>query len=161
MIHKYFSGRIQNNEGAVMVLVLLVLVATILIGTTLMRSATIETKIAGNERRVIQNFNKVDSASEIALVHSTTFADHVKDNVGMAYDFTTSGILSGEMIDLETLTVTLQRRGNPPTAMNEKYVYSVAGKTELEARYYKVDARHQGENVDVLVFKILPRAQKE
>ncbi len=160
MVHKYFSGRIHNNEGAVMVLVLLVLVATILIGTTLMRSTTIETKIAGNERRVIQNFNKVDSASEIALVHSTTFADHVKDNVGMAYDFTTSGILTGEM-SVETLMVTLQRKGNPPTAQSDKYVYSIGGKTNLEARYYKVDARHQSENVDVLVFKMLPRAQKE
>lgn len=161
MVHKFIPGRVQNNEGAVMVLVLLVLVAAILIGTTLMRSTTIEAKIAGNERRVIQNFNKVDSAAEIALVHSTTFADHVKDDVGMAYDFTTSGVLTGEMIDLETLMVTLQRKGNPPTAQSDKYVYSVGGKTNLEARYYKVDARHQGENVDVLVFKILPQAQKE
>ncbi len=161
MIYNSFTGRVRNNEGAVMVLVLLVLVATILIGTTLMRSTTIETKIAGNERRIIQDFNKVDSAAEIALVHSTTFADHVKDNVGMSYDFTTSGILSGEMIDLETLMVTLQNKGNPPTAQSGKWVYSVSGKTNLEARYYKVDARHRGENVDVLVFKILPRAQKE
>ncbi len=161
MTYKSLPGRVRNNDGAVMVLVLLVLVATILIGTTLMRSTTIETKIAGNERKIIQNFNKVDSAAEIALVHSTTFADHVKDTVGMTYDFTTSGILTGEMSDLETLTVTLQKTGNPPTANSGEHVFSVADKSGLEARYYKMDARHQGENVDVLVFKMLPKAQKE
>lgn len=144
-----------------MVLVLLVLVATILIGTTLMRSTTIETKIAGNERRVIQNFNKVDSAAEIALVHSTTFADHLKDITGKIYDFTTSGVLTGEMSDLETFRVILQKKGNPPTAINDKHVYSIDGNLDLEARYYKMDARHQSENVDVLVFKMLPKAQKE
>jgi hypothetical protein len=161
MYKRYFYKKIQNDEGAVMVLVLLVLMATILIGVTVMRSATIETRIAGNERRIIQNFNKVDSAAEIALVHSTTFADHLKDVKGTIYDFTTSGLLTGNISDLEVLTVTLQEKGNPPTAFNDKFVYGISGKTNLEARYYKVNSRHENEDVDVLVFKMLPKAQKE
>ncbi len=161
MLDGNYPGLVHNRQGAVMVLVLMVLLATILIGVTLTRTATIETKIAGNERIIISNFQKVDSAAEVALTHSDWFSSHLKNIKGLVCDFTTSGLLTGSLQDVEDLTVTLDNIGNPPPAANDKFVYSIGGKTNLEARYYKVSSHHEGENVDVLVFKMYPKAQED
>ena len=50
------TGRWNNEQGAVLVMVLIVLVAAAVIGISTMRSTLVETKIAGNERSYQQAF---------------------------------------------------------------------------------------------------------
>ena len=60
---------IKGNDGMVLVMVLLVLMASILIGMFSMRSSNIEIKISGNELAYKQDFYTAEGAAEFLIAN--------------------------------------------------------------------------------------------
>ncbi len=151
---------VRDNEGMVLILVLIVLVATIIIGTTVMRTTTVDTKITGNERIVMQNFNKSESGTEFALDDHISFVGTLGIAMNTIYTYTTTGTLPSDLDDLDELSVSLFHKGAPPIAESDEYVYGIGGENELESRYYQVNARRGNEQVEVSAFKMFPRVSE-
>ncbi|HOO36700.1 MAG TPA: hypothetical protein PLU81_11185 [Deltaproteobacteria bacterium] len=87
---------IKGNDGMVLVMVLLVLMASILIGMFSMRSSNIEIKISGNELAYKQDFYTAEGAAEFLIAN---FAPIVNNLSG------------GDLTLLETRDITADVQG--------------------------------------------------
>ncbi len=65
---------IDNQSGMVLVMVLIVMVATTIIGVFMMRQSTIETRIAGNERLHNEYFYAAESGVALAVSETSNWA---------------------------------------------------------------------------------------
>jgi len=64
---------IQNEEGSVIVLALVLLVLLTILGISATRTSTIEVQIAANERQAVQNLYRTEAGDHYALEMSSTW----------------------------------------------------------------------------------------
>ena len=94
---------LKDEKGMVLVLVLIVLVASIIMGVMIIRSASLESRMAGNERRYLENFADIESAMNLALVQNTASLAAVSDVIDSSYVNTSGYLPSGTRV---TITLT-------------------------------------------------------
>ncbi|MGC9323719.1 MAG: PilX N-terminal domain-containing pilus assembly protein [Desulfomonilia bacterium] len=140
----------NDQEGMVLVLVLVVLVAAIITGVTIMRTSSLETRMAGNERTYTVNFNSLESATTYALIAHTSALSSIATSIGASYTFP-AGSLPG-MIQQTQLSMELARIAKPPKGKG----YDPSQK----ARFYRVQALENTstQNLTVGAWKAFPPA---
>jgi hypothetical protein len=136
---------LKDQEGAVLVLVLIVLVAAIIMGVMIIRSSSLEARMAGNEQRYLNRFATIESAANYILVQNTSALEVLSTNVGAVY-VTTSGMPVGTSV-----SVTFDRQGSPPKGSG----YDM----NQQARYYSITATDSADNQSVTVgaYRVLPK----
>jgi Tfp pilus assembly protein PilX len=142
--------QIKNEDGAVLVLVLLVLIATIIIGTTLMKSSATETKIAGNERVYQQDFYTCEAAGELtkARFDSIVSTLNLEQNIPVNISSSING--TGPVTN-STVTLTLINKGNPPDS-------SGMGVASSYANFYEIKTTVNGKTIRKGVWKAFPKS---
>ncbi|OPZ25740.1 MAG: hypothetical protein BWZ01_02385 [Deltaproteobacteria bacterium ADurb.BinA179] len=139
---------LRNREGAVLILVLIVMVAAIIMGVMMTRTSSLESKMAGNERRYITDFANIESAVSLALIQSTGALAAVATTSGNSYTFP-----DGTLPDGTNLTVTLEDIRKPPVGSGYD--------PSFRARFYLFEASddEDNQNLDVGAYKVFPPAQ--
>ncbi len=138
-----------DNQGMILVMVMLFLLASMALGTTLMRSSYIETKIVGNERIFNQDFYLAESAGEAispqfdTIVSGSTWTEDTRIDVS-------DRMPAGSYVDGASVGMTLRRTGAPPTGSG-----SSAAKTT--AFYYRVDSSVNDHTVESGLWKAFPK----
>ena len=142
--------QLKNEDGAVLVLVLLVLVAAIIIGTTLMKSTATETKIAGNERVYQQDFYACEAAGELTKARF----DLIISNFNLVQDtpVDVSGSINGTGPVINSqVTINLKRSGNPPDN-------SGMGVASSYANFYEIRTTINSKTIRRGVWKAFPKS---
>jgi hypothetical protein len=141
---------LKDRQGAVLVLVLIVLVAAIIIGVMMMRSSSLEARMAGNERRYILDFANLESAVNLALIQSTSALMSVMDSTGTSYDYPEGSMPQG--VNVKT---TLARIGKPPVGSGTD--------ASFRTRYYVIEASDEENNqvIDVGAYKVFPQGTEQ
>ena len=87
---------LNNEDGMVLIMVLIVLLAAIIIGTMSMRSATTEVRIARNELQYKQDLCKAEGAADLLIDNFNTVVNSVSLTQNVSRDITTQvkGMLS-------------------------------------------------------------------
>jgi len=145
----------KDQEGMVLILVLIILVAAIITGVTIMRTSALEARIAGNERVYTDNFNNLESAVTLALTTNTLALGTVSTNIGNTYAYPEDSVksfLPAHSFDID-LKLTLSDIKKPPKGSGSD--------PNMKARYYTIQATHAGgsQSLTVGVYKIFPQAQ--
>ncbi len=78
----------KNNEGMVLIMVLIVLLAAIIIGSLSMRSATTEVRIARNELQYKQDLCTAEGAADLLIDNFTTIVNSVSLTEDVSKDIT-------------------------------------------------------------------------
>ena len=143
--------QLNNEDGAVLVLVLLVLVATIIIATTLMKSSATETKIAGNERIYQQDFYACEAAGELTKARFDTIVSALNLLQNTPVDI--SGSINGTgPVTNSKVTINLRRSGNPPensgTSSASSYAY-----------FYEISTTINGKTIRRGIWKAFPKSE--
>ncbi|HDP25261.1 MAG TPA: hypothetical protein ENN34_07435 [Deltaproteobacteria bacterium] len=140
--------RWNDQNGMVLVLVLIVLVAAIITGVTLMRTSSLETRIAGNERAFTVSFNNLESATTYALIAHTAALGSVATSIGASYTFPSGNL--PEIITQTDVSMELTRIAKPPKGRG----YDPSQK----ARFYRVEAESSvsSQNLSVGAWKAFP-----
>ncbi|MEA3222869.1 MAG: PilX N-terminal domain-containing pilus assembly protein [Thermodesulfobacteriota bacterium] len=136
----------NNQEGMVLVLVLVVLLAAIVIGITVMRSSTIEARIAGNERAYKRDFYTAESAGNYAVANFDAFASSTIINMNTTYPLSPP---VGSMISSATISVQLTRTGTSPVGEG-------TSATQVTTNYYKIISDINNQNIEIGVWKNFP-----
>lgn len=136
---------LKDKDGAVLILVLIVLVAAIILGVMMTRSATLESRMAGNERRYITDFANLETAVNLVLIQNTAALAAVATTSGNSYTYP-----DGSTPDGTNVTVTLEGIRKPPLGSGFDPSY--------KARYYLFDASDDGGNqtLSVGAYKVFP-----
>jgi Tfp pilus assembly protein PilX len=138
----------RNQDGVVLVMVLLVLMATIVVGIMLARTSFIETKIAGNESRFRKNLYLAESASDWAMLNNATAFASLGTTINGIYTYD-NAVLPGDISDA-TISVKLTSISKPPLS-------SGTDPARFKARYYNVSTSKQGQTVVVGAYKAFPK----
>jgi Tfp pilus assembly protein PilX len=145
----------EDQEGMVLILVLIILVAAIITGVTIMRTSALEARIAGNERVYTDNFNNLESAVTLALTTNTLALASVATTTGKTYDYPVASVesfLPNHSFNVN-LMMTLSSIKKPPKGSGSD--------PNMKARYYTIQATRAGgsQSLTVGVYKIFPQAQ--
>ncbi len=139
---------LKNEQGVVLVLVLIILVAAIIMGVMTIRTTSLDTKMAGNDRRYITNFNNLESSITYVLLWNTAALSNIGANVGQTYTYP-ANTLPGDLNDV-TISVRLEDiRPAPRGSGND---------TDLDCRYYILDAEDENkiQHITVGAYKVFP-----
>ena len=140
---------INDNRGVmVLVLVIIMLVATVIAGVSLMQFTTVETSIVGNQRQFKQDFYAADGGIEFVMARPATALAPIGDQINSSYTYTDTDL--PDIIDGSNVIVTLSRRTNPPVDLG----YSV---TDFTARHYTINARRNQQALRVGSWKAFPK----
>jgi Tfp pilus assembly protein PilX len=126
---------LKDQEGAVLVLVLIVLVASIIMGVMIIRTSVQESRMAGNERRYLQTFADLENTVTLALVTNTEAISSVGTTAGRTYTYTDASVHDylPDNNDNINLSVTLSETGKPPKGSGND-------PASMQARYYTIRA---------------------
>jgi len=132
-------------------MVLLVLIATILLGIAVSRSAFFESKIAGNQRAYQNDFYTAEGASDYVVsefddIMSELSAPSLNSPVSLASVLPTTSPIKG----VSSATITLVRSGNPP-------VGSGTSAANAYANYYVIQTTRNNQTIQVGVWKAFPK----
>ncbi len=142
------NEHLKNEDGMVLVMVLLVLMVTIVVGILLARTSFIETKIAGNQAHYKTNLYLIESAAEWAMLrNSAAFAD-IGTTINGVYTYNAES-LPNEISDV-TISVRLTAISKPPLA-------SGTDPARFKARYYRISASKDGQSVLIGAYKAFPK----
>ena len=139
---------LNDQGGAVLVLVLIVLVAAIIMGVMSIRTAVVESRIAGNDQRYITGFNNLESGVNLFTIMNTA---------GLAaLGVDTTGIHNFSHPSLPATThvvASLKHIGKPPRGRGYD--------PSLRCRQYMIDATEDvtSQRVQAGVWKIFPPSQ--
>ena len=97
----------RNEDGVVLVMVLLVLMATIVIGIFLVRTSFIETKIAGNESKYMKNLYIAESATDWTMLNSSPALASIGLTINGTYTYSTASFTNAGEISDATINVRL------------------------------------------------------
>lgn len=153
---------VDNDRGAVLIMVLIILIAIIIIGISVMRTTVIENAIAGNERIVIVNFDLAESGVDFALHDYASYTSSI--GLTGTYEYTTTDRLPNNISGIDQLSVRAIGKFNPPmagAAGTSATAYSVGGLNQLKAHHYLIEAREGNETVDAAAYKIVPDSIQE
>jgi hypothetical protein len=146
--------RLMNNEsGLVLMLVLIVILVALFIGVMLMKSTTVETRIAGSDLVYQQEFYQCESAGDLTLAQfdglvSTQIMD---EKTNTTLDVTSS--VSSRIKARDTkVTISYVRSSNPP-------VNSGMSPATTITRYYVVRAVVNGKVIEKGVWKSFPKVE--
>jgi len=137
-----------GNEGFVLVMVMLVLMATIIVGIFLSRTSFIETKIASNEAIYKQNIFLAESALEWAALNNSAAIGNLGSTINNQFTFSADALPS-EINDVQ-ITYTLTSIGKPK-------VRSGTDPSRFRTRYYNISATRQGHTLVMGVHKSFPK----
>jgi Tfp pilus assembly protein PilX len=145
---------IKNQEGMVLILVLVVLVAAIITGISIMRTSTLETKIAGNERIYAQNVYELESATAYAVITHTTAISSVATSTGASYTYPKD--LLPDTIYNTNLSMELVAIKKPPLGKG-------IDPSLFKARYYRINASEDSgsQTLQVGTWKTFPVQQDQ
>lgn len=143
---------LQDREGMVLILVLIVLVAAIITGVTIMRTSALEARIAGNERAYVDNFNTLESATSYALTMNTAALSAVATSIGTSYTYPDDSLPQNLRDAHVTVTAELDRIGKPPKGAGYD--------PSLKSRFYTFEAIDDSGNQRLTVgaYKVFPTA---
>jgi hypothetical protein len=146
---------LKDEKGAVLILVLIVLVASIIMGVMIIRNSSMETRIAGNERRYLTQFADLESAVNLILVENTQSVLSVSNAIGSSFT-TVGGAAVGPGSSMQagtSVTVTLLNIGPPQVGSGNS--------TILTTRYYTIQASDTADNQQLTVgaYKVFPQGQ--
>ena len=142
---------VKDQEGVVLILVLIVLVAAIIVGVMIIRSSVQESRIAGNEQRYLTQFANLESAVNLILIENTQSIASVSDGIGNTFT-TVAG--SGNSLPTGTsVTVTLTNIGPP--------LVGTGNMTNFKTRYYNIVATDSTDDQRVTIgaYKVFPSGQ--
>lgn len=145
---------LNNERGVVLVMVLLILVATILLGIAVSRSAFFESKIAGNERVYQSDFYATEAAGDFIIANfdaimSTQAGVILNTEVDLSSRLTELTAANPAFSDV-SLTITLTRKaGTPP-------VGSGMGVGTVACDYYTMHQYKGNHHIEVGVWKAFP-----
>jgi Tfp pilus assembly protein PilX len=145
---------LKDKEGAVLVLVLIVLVAAIIMGVMIIRNSVLEAKMAGNERQYLQNFADIESAISMALVTNTEALATVATSIGTTYTYTNTAVqnyLPDNNSNIN-LHITLSGIKKPPKGSGND--------PNLKARYYTITSSEisgGSQSITVGAYKVFPQ----
>jgi hypothetical protein len=145
---------IRNQEGMVLILVLVVLVAAIITGISIMRTSSLETKVAGNEHVYAQNVYELESATTYAVITHTTAISSVATSTGTSYTFPKDSL--PDEINKTDLSMELVTIKKPPLGKG-------IDPSLFKARYYRIDASDDSGNqtLQVGAWKPFPAQQNQ
>ena len=145
----------RNEDGVVLVMVLLVLMATIVVGIFLARTSFIETKIAGNESKYIKNLYIAESATDWAMLNSSaalaSIGIRTYDETGTEYTYDTASFTNAGEISDATINVRLRTISRPPLGSGND-------PARFRARYYNISANRQGQTITIGAYKVFPKS---
>ncbi len=141
---------LADESGMVLVIVLLVIMATIVLGVSVMRSSTIENKVIGNVKQYKEDFYIADSGIDYALedfiAATTTLGITVNTTGGYTYPQSEMP----EIISGLDLRMYLSGMRNPPVGKG----YSV---DDFRARYYRLRSTKGEVDIEAGSWKAFPR----
>ncbi len=146
---------INNEEGMVLIMVLIVLVATIIIGVTMMRTTTIDTKIAGNERQNTNDFYLAEGALEFAFQDCERYTT-MGENVTYNYTASPSGVVPNQLNGINKMTAKRLYNQAVPFAEDGQYVFSQGGKAQMTAMHYHIETSKNNEEIHCNMMKVVP-----
>jgi len=146
------KGFVNNERGVVLVMVLMVLVATILIGIAITRSSFFEAKITGNARQYKNEFYAAEGTTDYVISEF----DNIVSELTLAKDTPVdlSAQLHPEIDSLlndTDITITYIKKGTPPVSDDKAY-----GMSAGSAYYYRIDAQNGDQRIEVGVWKYFP-----
>jgi hypothetical protein len=136
---------LKDEKGVVLILVLIVLVASIIMGVMIIRSSVLEARMAGNERRYLTRFFDLESAVNFAVVENTAALGAVATTEGNVYDYPTASLPAGI-----TVRVTLSEVRKPPVGKGYDPTF--------KARYYTIVGTNDDDNQTITLgaYKVFP-----
>ena len=143
------TGRWNNEQGAVLVMVLIVLVAAAVIGISTMRSTLVETKIAGNERSYQQAFYAADAAGEVTISRFDPIVSFMALQKNVPVNISEK-VNEANPLQNANVTITYTRKGTPPVSSGTSAANSFAN-------YYVISSTINGETVSHGVWKAFPK----
>jgi len=145
------KGMLHNDNGVVLVMVLLVLGATILLGIAVSRSAFFESKIAGNQRIYQNDFYTAEGASDFIISELTgIISTQGLQNVNVPISVSNK-LPSSSPIYNTDITLTLKKTGPPPTGSRTSAVKTFAA-------YYEIKSTKNNQTITVGVWKAFPKS---
>ncbi len=141
---------LKDQEGVVLILVLIVLVAAIIMGLMIIRSSVQESRIAGNEQRHLTQFVDLESAVNLILIENTQSVSAVSDLIGTSTSTMPAPGNSGSTVKV---VVTLTNIG---TAL-----IGTGNSTNLKTRYYTIKATDNTDDQSLTIgaYKVFPSGQ--
>ena len=145
------KNAMKDQEGVVLILVLIVLVAAIIVGMMVIRSSVQESRIAGNEQRYLKQFADLESAVNLILIDNTQSIASVSDGIGN--NFTTAAGAGNSLPTGTNVTMALTNIG-PPLA-------GTGNSTTFRTRYYSIVATDNTDDqrVSIGAYKVFPSGQ--
>jgi hypothetical protein len=137
-----------NKDGVVLVMVLLVLMATIVIGIFLARTSFLETKIAGNEKDYKQTVYMLESSTDWVMQNNSAAFGSIGINIDQDYTYPSANLPG--MINTATITVRLKRIMRPPLG-------SGTDPARFRARYYALSSTQGGHTLTIGAYKMFPK----
>lgn len=144
----------QNEEGVVLVMVLLVLVATILIGIAISNTSFFEAKVVGNDRISKNSFYAAEGAGEYvmaefdSLMSTTGLVVGTAKNISTVLPTTSATQLSGATVSI-TLT---KKNATPPIGSKMSVLNTVCN-------YYKLTVDKNDQSITMGIWKTFPVQQ--
>jgi Tfp pilus assembly protein PilX len=146
------KGCVNNERGVVLVMVLLILVATILIGIAVTRSSFFESKIAGNVRQYKNEFYATEGAADYVISEFDAIVSDMNLAKNSSVDLTS--YLHPEIDSIlndATITITYIKKGTPPVSDTKAY-----GMSAGSAYYYRIDSQNGDQRIESGVWKYFP-----
>jgi hypothetical protein len=142
----------DDDQGAVLLIVLCVVLVTMIMGIVLMKSTNIESKIAGNDLANQRDFYMCEAAGEVAKVKfddvvSTMVMDEIT-NTTVDISSTVNG--TGPVQNAK-VTISYLRSTNPP-------VGSGTSPASAFANYYVIETTVNGRKIQKGVWKAFPKS---
>ncbi|MGD0211493.1 MAG: PilX N-terminal domain-containing pilus assembly protein [Desulfomonilia bacterium] len=142
---------LKDQEGVVLILVLIVLVAAIIMGVMIIKSSVQESRIAGNEQRYLSHFADIESAVNLILIENTQSIASVSDGIGNT--FTTVAAVGNSLPTGTSVAVTLTNIGPP--------LVGTGNSTNFKTRYYTIVSTDSADDQRVTIgaYKVFPSGQ--
>ncbi len=139
-----------NNQDGMMVLMMvtIMLVAVVITGVVLMKTATLDTKIVGNQRVYKQDFYAIDSGLEQVYANPSDPLSSIGIDLNATYTYLAADL--PDILQGVTISVDLEAITNPPIGSG----YSV---TDFRARHYMIDSSKGSMQVRSGSYKIFPK----
>lgn len=140
-----------RQDGVVLVMVLIVLVALMLIGICVMRSTITETRIAGNDLSYQTDFYTAEGASDYIVAEFDKLMYNHSLDVG-AEQSLSAQLPSDSVIHDASASIRLIKIGNPPAGSGTSSAYT-------STNYYRLISSRNSQNIEVGLWRSYPSPQ--
>lgn len=138
---------LAKDEGVVLVMVLIVLVATIIMGIMLSRSSFFEAKIAGNQRTMKNDFYAAEGAGDYIVSEFDSIMSSTGLNLNANYSLTNKLPSSVSSLSDATITIQLTKKNATPP------IGSGMGVGSTSCNYYIITTTSNTQSITMGVWK--------